>query len=69
MRKMDNTDFEAANIEYLQSWMMDPFLDPDNPGNESQVGYLYFNFGEISEDILKDGKKSFENVLPVEGDE
>ena len=69
MRKMDNTDFEAANIEYLQFWMMDPFLDPDNPGNESQVGYLYFNFGEISEDILKDGMKSFENGLPVDGDE
>ncbi len=30
MRKMDNTDFEAANIEYLQFWMMDPFLDPEN---------------------------------------
>ena len=49
--------------------MMDPFLDPENPGNENQIGYLYFNFGEISEDILKDGMKSFENGLPVDGDE
>lgn len=64
MRKMDNTDFETANIEYLQFWMLDPFIyDKDNGG------YLYFNFGEISEDILKDGKKSFENGLPTDGDE
>ncbi|MBQ3576443.1 MAG: cell surface protein SprA, partial [Coprobacter sp.] len=62
MRKMDNTDFESANIEYLQFWMLDPFIyDKDNGG------YLYFNFGEISEDILKDGKKSFENGLPTDG--
>ena len=61
MRKMDNTDFESANIEYLQFWMLDPFIyDKDNGG------YLYFNFGEISEDILKDGKKSFENGLPAD---
>ncbi|MBR4962730.1 MAG: cell surface protein SprA, partial [Muribaculaceae bacterium] len=62
MRKMDNTDFESANIEYLQFWLLDPFIyDKDNGG------YLYFNFGEISEDILKDGKKSFENGLPSDG--
>ncbi|MEG1998648.1 MAG: cell surface protein SprA, partial [Bacteroidales bacterium] len=63
MRKMDNTDFESANIEYLQFWMLDPFIyDKDNSG------FLYFNFGEVSEDILKDGKKAFENGLPVDGD-
>ncbi|MBR2475512.1 MAG: cell surface protein SprA, partial [Bacteroidaceae bacterium] len=62
MRKMDNTDFESANIEYLQFWMLDPFIYDKNNG-----GYLYFNFGEISEDILKDGKKSFENGLPTDG--
>lgn len=64
MRKMDNTDFESANIEYLQFWMLDPFLY-----DKSNGGYLYFNFGEISEDILKDGKKAFENGLPIDGDE
>ena len=42
MRKMDNTDFESANIEYLQFWLLDPFIyDKDNGG------YLYFNFGDL----------------------
>jgi cell surface protein SprA len=65
MRKLDNTNFENSNVEYLQFWMMDPFLDSDNPNTEG--GDLYFNFGEISEDILKDGMKSYENGLPVDG--
>ncbi len=66
MRRMDNTNFEASNIEYVQFWMLSPFLDPDNDNLEG--GDLYFNFGEISEDILKDGLKSYENGIPVNGD-
>ncbi len=46
--------------------MMDPFLDSDNNPN-TEGGDLYFNFGEISEDILKDGMKSYENGLPIDG--
>ncbi len=65
MRKMDNTNFDSNNVEYIQFWMMDPFLDPENPNTEG--GDLYFNFGEISEDILKDGMKSYENGLPIDG--
>ena len=75
MRKLDTSDFEAANIEYVEFWMLDPFiyynpLDPtENPGQPSDnTGYLYLNLGDISEDILKDGKKFFENGLPVDGD-
>lgn len=67
MRKIDNTNFETSNVEYLQFWMMDPFLDPENPNTEG--GDLYFNFGEVSEDILKDGMKSYENGLPVDGND
>ena len=59
MRKLDNTDFEQSNIEYIQFWMLDPFLDENNPNRDG--GYLYFNLGEMSEDILKDGLKSYEN--------
>ena len=65
MRKMDNTNFESSNVEYLQFWLLDPFLDDNNPNREG--GDLYFNFGEISEDILKDGMKSYENGLPIDG--
>lgn len=67
MRKMDNTNFEQANIEYVQFWMMNPFLDPENPNYDG--GDLYLNFGEISEDILKDGLKSYENGIPYDGND
>ena len=67
MRRLDNTNFEQSNIEYIQFWLMNPFLDPENPNLEG--GDLYFNFGEVSEDILKDGLKSYENGVPVDGDD
>ena len=65
MRRLDNTNFEQSNIEYVQFWMLNPFLDPENPNYEG--GDLYINFGELSEDILKDGLKSYENGLPYNG--
>ncbi|MBU0763969.1 MAG: cell surface protein SprA [Bacteroidetes bacterium] len=69
MRKIETSDFEAANIEYIEFWMMDPFADPDDNGPKvpynSSGGYLYFNLGNISEDILNDSRKMFENGLPV----
>lgn len=65
MRRMENTNFEQANIGYLQFWVMSPFLDPENPNTEG--GDLYINFGEISEDILKDGMKSYENGIAMDG--
>ena len=67
MRKMEKsyTDFEANNIEFIEFWMLDPFIYDEN----SSGGDLYFNLGDLSEDILKDGKKFFENGLPVDGDQ
>ncbi|HSN49879.1 MAG TPA: cell surface protein SprA, partial [Bacteroidales bacterium] len=60
MREVLTSDFETANIQYIEFWMMDPFVeDPTHQG-----GDLYFNLGNISEDILKDSRKSFENGLP-----
>lgn len=67
MRKMDNPNFEQQNIEYVQFWMMNPFLDPENANYEG--GDLYLNLGEISEDILKDGLKSYENGVPYDGND
>lgn len=63
MRKFDNTDFESSNYEYIEFWMMDPFIE--NPNHHG--GKLYFNLGDISEDILRDGVKFFENGLPADG--
>ena len=67
MRKLDNTDFEKANIEYIEFWLMDPFLTNNDPTFEG--GDLYIDLGDVSEDILRDGKKSFEHGLPLNGDE
>ena len=67
MRKLDVTDFETSNIEYIEFWMMDPFIYDKNGVDKG--GELYFNLGDISEDILKDGKKFFEHGLPVDKDE
>ncbi len=67
MRKLDTSDFETANIEYIEFWMMDPFIKAKENGTTFS-GNLYFNLGEISEDILKDGKKFYESGLPIDGD-
>jgi len=59
-RSIDNTDFEASNVEYIQFWVMDPFI-----GNTPKTGgSLYINLGDISEDILKDSRMFFENGIP-----
>ncbi|WP_207426522.1 cell surface protein SprA [Pedobacter sp. SYSU D00535] len=63
-RRLESNDFEALNIEFIEFWVMDPFIYNRN----SSGGDLYFNLGNISEDILKDGKKSLENGLPADGD-
>lgn len=61
MRGLNSTNFEQTNVEFIQFWILDPFVDT---GNNSQGGTLTFNLGNISEDILKDGKKQYENGLP-----
>ncbi len=59
-RQLTTTDFEQSNVEYIEFWMQDPFLDNTaNPG-----GTLSFNLGNISEDVLADGRKQYENGLP-----
>lgn len=67
MRKLETTNFEQNNIEYVQFWLMNPFLDPEADNLEG--GDLYLNFGEVSEDILKDGYKSYENGVPYDGND
>lgn len=64
MRGLHITDFEAANVEYIEFWLMDPFVY--NPNHEG--GDLFFNLGSISEDVLRDGRKAFENGLPANAD-
>ena len=79
MRSLTTNNFDQANVEYIQFWIMDPYqnysikneeglpvgMDPENVLN--QVGDLYINLGNISEDILKDRRKMYENGLPEDG--
>lgn len=60
MRGITSTNFEQSNVEYIQFWVMDPY----EPGNGNSGGELVFNIGNISEDVLKDGRKQYENGLP-----
>ncbi len=68
-----NVDFDKTNIEYVEFWLMDPFTTGTNgrdglfgltPREAVQGGELYFNLGNISEDVMKDGRHAFENGLP-----
>lgn len=61
MREIDvNNDFEATNVEFLEFWIMDPYLD--NPSHRG--GKLFINLGLINEDVLPDQGLSRENGLP-----
>ena len=79
MRPLTTNNFDQANVEYMQFWIMDPYdnyslkteegLTPefDIKNLANQVGDLYINLGNISEDILKDNRKMYENGLPEDG--
>ena len=76
MRPLNTNNFDQANVEYIQFWIMDPYqnysitneeglpqgINPNDVAN--QVGDLYINLGNISEDVLKDNRKMYENGLP-----
>ncbi|PQJ79480.1 cell surface protein SprA [Polaribacter porphyrae] len=79
MRPLNTNNFDQANVEYIQFWVMDPYdnysitneeglpqgVNPNDLSN--QIGDLYINLGNISEDIVKDNRKMFENGLPEDG--
>ena len=65
MRKLDTNNFEEANIEYIEFWMM----DPGKTNNKSVSGRMHINLGEVSEDVLYDGKKFYESGMPVTDNE
>ena len=67
MRRLETSDFEASNIEYIEFWLLDPFIYTNKTAEANEYGGdLYFNLGEISEDVLLDGKKFYESGMPVE---
>ena len=68
MRKLETNDFETANVEYIEFWLLDPFIYTNQQSDASEYGGdLYINLGEVSEDVLRDGKKFYESGMPVDG--
>nr|WP_299434215.1 cell surface protein SprA [uncultured Aquimarina sp.] len=68
-RQLTSTNFEQSNVEFIEFWLMDPFFDPgtgDRLTNATE-GTIVFHLGNISEDVLKDGRKQYENGLPADG--
>ncbi len=63
-RQLTSTDLEQSNVEFIEFWLQDPFQEDA----VNQGGKLVFNLGNISEDVLKDGRKQYENGLPPDGD-
>lgn len=60
MRSLDQTDFETSVIEYVEFWVQDPFIK-----SPAAKGKLVLNLGNISEDILRDGRRFYENGMPT----
>jgi cell surface protein SprA len=63
MRPLSSTNFEQSNVEFVQFWVLDPYIDGET--TDANVGELVLNLGNISEDILRDGRKQYENGLPA----
>jgi cell surface protein SprA len=69
-------DFDRTNIDYLEFWLLDPFIEGENGRvldgvfnqNNTTGGKMFINLGDISEDVMKDGRHAFENGLPADGD-
>lgn len=69
MRALTTNDFEAANVEYIEFWMLSPFMDKPDGSPITGPGKIVFNLGNISEDILRDSRLFFENGMPTPGQE
>lgn len=62
MRSISVSNFINSNIEYVEFWMMDPYADGNTFGTNPK---LLLHLGNVSEDVLKDGKLQYENGLPT----
>jgi len=70
MRYMRYSDFESLNMEYIEFWMLNPFMDTESREGPdiNERGKLVINLGNVSEDVLKDGLQFYENAMPLPGD-
>jgi len=67
-RALNTNDFEAANIKYIEFWLLNPFMEDGEGGAATDGGNLYIELGNVSEDVLRDSRKFFENGIPTDDD-
>ncbi len=68
-----DVDFDNINVQYIEFWLLDPFIKGTNgrvitkesADNNTTGGELQFHLGNISEDVIPDGRHGFENGLPA----
>ncbi|MGL4630953.1 MAG: cell surface protein SprA [Leadbetterella sp.] len=64
-----DADFDNANIEILEFWLLDPFKDAVNDGqangNKKNImgGKFKIHLGDVSEDVIPDSRFNFENGI------
>ncbi len=65
MRELTTNDFEAANIEFVEFWMLNPYMEKVDGSPVSDDGTMYIDLGSVSEDVMRDSRQFFENGLPT----
>ncbi len=65
MKGLNTNDFEAANIEFVEFWMLNPYMDPGDGSPVSRAGEMYIDLGSVSEDVMRDSRQFFENAIPT----
>ncbi|MDO8970498.1 MAG: cell surface protein SprA, partial [Saprospiraceae bacterium] len=65
MKEVTTNDFEASNVEFIEFWMLNPYMEKTDGETVSDAGTMYIDLGSISEDVMRDGRQFFENGLPT----
>ena len=65
MKELNNNDFEASNIEFIEFWMLNPYMNKSDGDDVANGGQMYIDLGSISEDVMRDGRQFFENGMPT----
>lgn len=67
MRGLNTNDFEAANIEFVEFWMLNPYMEKGDGTPVSESGEIFIDLGSINEDLMRDSRQFFENAIPTDG--
>jgi cell surface protein SprA len=62
-----DADFDNSNVEYLETWILDPFAAEVRDGRKnlknSTGGKILIQLGDVSEDVIPDSRFNFENGI------